>query len=492
MNAFDRTGTAEAATSRSGIFIDNEWRPAESGKTLDLVEPATGRPFDRIAAGNARDVDAAVAAARRAFDGAWGRIAAVDRGRLLSRLAARIREAAGDLAVLEARDTGKPLSQARADLDLSARYFEFYGGATDKVHGRSIPYQPGTLALTERVAHGVTGHIIPWNYPAQMVGRTLAPALAMGNATVLKPAEDACLTALRLAELARDAGFPAGAINVVPGRGEVAGAALSRHAGVDFLSFTGSPEVGTQVQVAAARRHAGCVLELGGKSPQVVLADADLDAAVPVIVASVVQNAGQTCSAGSRVLVDAAIAGTLTERLAAAFAALVAGPPEADLDLGPLINLKQKRRVARFCDLASAADVPLVAEGRLDPRADPDGFYVLPRLYGPVPRDHPMALQEIFGPVLSLLTFTDEDDAVRLANGTEYGLVAGVWSRDGARALRIGRRIAAGQVFINGYGSGGGVELPFGGVGKSGHGREKGYEALFEFSASRTIVIAHG
>ncbi len=480
-----------AASVPCGVFVDNAWRPAASGKTLEMVEPATGAPFARIAAGDARDVDAAVRAARRALEGGWGRLDATERGRLLTRLGALIESQRDTLAVLEARDTGKPLSQARTDIDAAARYFEFYGGAADKVLGATIPYRPGKLALNERVPHGVTGHIIPWNYPAQMFGRTLAPALAMGNACVLKPAEDACLTVLHLAELSREAGFPPGAINVVPGRGEVAGAALSAHSGVDFLSFTGSPEVGTLVQIAAARRHAGCTLELGGKSPQIVFGDADLDAAVPVIIAAIAQNAGQTCSAGSRVLVEKGVVKDLSARLADAFAALRAGPPEADLDLGPVINPTQKRRVERFCGLADAAGLPLIAEGRIDPGAAPHGCYVTPRLYGPVPRDHPVAQQEIFGPVLALTLFGDEDDAVCLANGTEYGLVAGVWSRDAARAVRVARRIGAGQVHINGYAAGGEVELPFGGIRKSGHGREKGLAALDEFSTTRTLVLNH-
>jgi aldehyde dehydrogenase (NAD+) len=483
---------AAAATAPAGVFIANAWRPAASGRTLDMVDPATGQPFARIAAGDARDVDAAVSAARRALEGDWGRLPALERGRLLARLAALIETRAEGLAALEARDTGKPIGQARADVAAAARYFEFYGAAADAVHGETIPYRPGRLALTERVPHGVTGHIIPWNYPAQMFGRTLAPALAVGNATVLKPAEDACLTTLALADLARTAGFPAGAINVVTGRGEVAGAALSAHRGVDFLSFTGSPEVGTLVQIAAARHHAGCILELGGKSPHVVFADADLDAVVPAVVAAIAQNAGQTCSAGSRVLIDRRCLDALSERLADAVRALRAGPPEMDLDLGPVISRSQKRRVERFCGLADTAGVPLLAEGAVVPAADPGGFYVPPRVYGPVPRDHPLAHEEVFGPVLALMTFDGEDDAVRLANGTDYGLVAAVWSTDAARAIRVARRIEAGQVFVNGYASGGEVELPFGGVRKSGHGREKGRAALYEFSVTRTLVVSHG
>ncbi len=381
---------------------------------------------------------------------------------------------------------------ARADVTALARYLEFYGGAADKLHGDTIPFLDGYFATTERLPFGVTAHIIPWNYPVQMFGRSVGAALAAGNAAVVKPAEDACLSLLRLAEIARDAGLPPGALNVVPGRGETAGAALAGHPGIDFVSFTGSPEVGTLVQAAAARNHVGCTLELGGKSPQVIFADADLDAAVPVVVAAIVQNAGQTCSAGARVLVEEGVADAFVARLRDAFSRVVAGTPEEDLDLGPIINPAQKARIEGFVAGARADGVPLIAEGRISPHAPRDGFFVAPVAFGPVPRDHPLATEEVFGPVLAVLSFGDEADAVALANGSDYGLVAAVWSGDGARALRVARRIRAGQVFVNGYGAGGGVELPFGGMKRSGHGREKGFDALREFTTTRTLVIRHG
>ncbi len=474
------------------IFINNEWSPCNSGETLNVVEPATGQCFAKIAAGNAADIDVAVRAGRAALSGEWGQMAAVDRGRLLVKVGTLILAHFDELATLEARDTGKPLKQARADITAAARYFEYYGTAADKVHGDTIPFTEGFFVTTEHLPHGVTGHIIPWNYPAQMLGRTLAPALAMGNATVLKPAEDACLSSLRIVELCRDAGFPPGAISLVPGTGEDAGAALAAHRGLDFISFTGSPEVGALVQIAAAHNHIGCTLELGGKSPQIIFADADFDAAVPVVVAAIVQNSGQTCSAGARVLVETSVADIFTKKLKVAFSELIAGTPDMDLNLGPLINQSQKQRIERYCSNAEEDGIPLLAIGRISESAPEAGYFVEPRLYGPVPLDHPLAHEEVFGPVLSLIMFEDEDDAVSIANGTEYGLVAGVWSGDGSRAVRVGRKMIAGQVFINGYGAGGGIELPFGGMKKSGHGREKGFEALYEFSASRTLVIKHG
>ena len=273
-----------AIEDAAGCFIDGAWRPAAGGGAIDVVSPTDGKVFARIAEGGPEDIDAAVKAARAAFDGgAWSKLTAVDRSRLLMKLGAKITENAETLAILEARDTGKPMTQARADMVAAARYFEFYGAAADKVHGETIPFMAGYNVQTIHEPYGVTGHVIPWNYPAQMFGRTLAPALAMGNAVVLKPAEEACLCPLAIAALAAEVGFPAGAINVVPGYGHVAGAALSAHPGIDFLSFTGSPEVGVLIQTEAARNHIGCTLELGGKSPQIVFEDADLDACIPVL-----------------------------------------------------------------------------------------------------------------------------------------------------------------------------------------------------------------
>ena len=384
------------------------------------------------------------------------------------------------------------MRQARNDMVALARYFEYYGGAADKVHGDTIPFMPGYFVTTEHVAHGVVGHIIPWNYPAQMFGRTVAPALAMGNASVVKPAEDACLTPLRLAELAAEVGFPEGAINVVPGLGEAAGAALSSHPELDFVSFTGSPEVGTLIQSAAARNHIGCTMELGGKSPHVLFADADLDTAIPVIASTMVQNAGQTCSAGSRLLVEKGIYDEATGRLAERFAALRAGTPEMDLDLGPVINATQKQRIQKFFDRAEEEGVPVLSRGQIAEGVPDGAYFVEPRVYGDVPRGNDLAAKEIFGPVLSVQRFDDEDDAVKLANDTEYGLMAAVWSHDGNRALRVSRGIRAGQVYINSFGAGGGIELPFGGMKKSGHGREKGFAALHDMSTLRTTIFKHG
>jgi aldehyde dehydrogenase (NAD+) len=456
------------------------------------MDPSDGSEFGRIASGSAADIDRAVQAAQNAMDGEWGKTIPVERGRLLQKLSSLILENETELTEMEARDVGKPLTQARVDVRACARYFEFYGGAADKVHGETIPYLEGYTVLTLREPHGVTGHIIPWNYPLQIIGRTIGGALTMGNACVLKPGEEASQTALMIGDLSRQAGFPPGVFNIVPGLGEVAGNALIHHSGVNHLSFTGSTEVGALVQQAAAKNAIPVTLELGGKSPQVVFADADLEKALPFLVNASIQNCGQTCSAASRVLVESSIYEELTSLLENKFKELRVGPAFRDLNCGPLISPEQKKRLEKFLAQARADGLNISAEGKIMEDAPSGGNYVKPMLIRDVPPDHAVAQEELFGPVLAVMPFEDEDEAVKLANGTPFGLVSGVWTRDGARQFRMAKRIKSGQVFINNYGAGGGVELPFGGVKLSGHGREKGFEALYGFSVTKTIAIHHG
>lgn len=470
-------------------FIGGKWCAPETGQTLDLINPSDGSTLCAIARGQAADIDAAVTSAEAALASDWGRATAVERGRVLARIGALVLENIEELAQLEALDVGKPLTQARADVVALARYMEFYAGSADKLHGATIPYLDGYTVYTLREPHGVTGHIIPWNYPMQIIGRSVGAALAVGNACVLKPAEEACLTALAFAELAHRAGLPAGALNVVPGIGAEAGAALSAHPGVHHMSFTGSVGVGKLIQTAAAQNVVPVTLELGGKSPQLVFEDADVDTALPFLVNAGIQNAGQTCSASSRILVHRNRYDEVVSKMAGRYGALRAGPALDDLEVGPLVSARQREIVEGF--IAKGADLEVAAQGQIVEGAPSGGAYVAPTLFTGVAPDHRLAQDEIFGPVQVVIPFDDEAQAVQIANGTDFGLVASVWSENGARQMRLAKKLRAGQVFINNYGAGGGVELPFGGTGLSGHGREKGFEALYGFSSLKTVAAFH-
>ena len=472
------------------LFIGGKWQSAAA--TIPVEDPSTGDTIGTLGAGQAGDIDAAVKAAQAALAGPWGKATAAERGRLLAKISKAVEAQADMLAALEARDVGKPLKQARSDVTALARYLEFYAGAADKVHGQTIPFLADYTVYTLREPHGVTGHIIPWNYPMQIMGRSVSAALACGNAAVVKPAEEASLTALAFARIASEAGLPAGALNVVTGLGESAGAALAGHPGVHHVSFTGSPEVGALVQAAAGKNAVPVTLELGGKSPQLVFADANLERALPFLVNAGIQNAGQTCSAGSRLLVQRKVYDNVLEKLSARYRALKVGAARDDLDVGPLISAGQKARVEKLIARGRSDGLNVAAEGSIMGNAPKGGHYVAPLLFAGVKPDHLLAQDEIFGPVQVVIPFEDEEEAVAIANGTPYGLVAGVWTGDGSRAMRLAQQIRAGQVFINNYGAAGGVELPFGGTGRSGHGREKGFEALFAFSRLKTVAAYHG
>lgn len=458
-----------------------------SGDSFATIDPATGEEFASVHESSPAEVDAACAAAAAAFAGEreWR----VPRTRALALAAiARGVEARGEeLAELECRDTGKPISQARGDVTATARYFDYYAGAVDKLEGTTIPLGPDFIDYTVREPHGVCAQIIPWNYPLQVAARCAAPALATGNAVIVKPSELGSMTPGVLAEIALAAGVPAGMLQVLTGHGAV-GAALVADEHVAHVTFVGSAATGRLVGRACAERLVPVELELGGKSPSVVFADADLEAAVPVIVRALVQNAGQSCSAGTRVLVEASVERELLDALAAALEGQSIGPGVEDADLGPLISAAQLERAEGMLSRAlSAGATTLTGGGR---PAGREGWYLEPTLVAGAGPDSEIFNEEVFGPVLVASTFADEAEAVRLANATPYGLVASVWTADLGRAHRVAHAIEAGQVFVNSYGVAGGVELPFGGVRQSGYGRGKGIEALRAYSRVKNVCVA--
>jgi aldehyde dehydrogenase (NAD+) len=456
---------------------------------IDVLDPSNARPFARVARCGAAEVQSAVQAARHTYETVWRFTTPVERSRICHRIADGLRAEREELARLETLDTGKPLGQARVDADIAARYFDFYANAVEALGGDTIQQQPGRLAFTLREPYGVCGHIIPWNYPLQIAARTVAPALAAGNCSVLKPAEDAPLTSLRLADIVEQAGLPPGALNVVPGLGEEAGAALAAHPDVDRLAFTGSREVGEAVMAAAARNIVPVTLELGGKSPHLVLPDFDAARAVPQIVESITEHAGQNCSAGSRLLVHRSVHDELVAALAERFRSLRIGPGIDDPDLGPLISARQRDRVLGH--LADGRRTTEVVVGGGVPRGDAyaEGFYVEPTILDRVTPEHRVFNEEIFGPVLCVSVFDTLDEAVALAEHTTYGLAAGIWTSDVTTAHWLAQRLRAGQVFVNNYSAAGGVELPFGGYRRSGIGVEKGLEALREYTRCKTVAI---
>jgi len=476
------------------LIVNGERTEASDRQTFDVYDPSSGDVLASVAKATTADVDHAVAAAHAALESkAWGGMAPAERGRIMFRMAAALRDRLDELATLESRDNGKPLRQARTDVQVAARYFEFFAGIADKIMGNTIPLGPGFLDYTIREPIGVSAQIVPWNYPIQIGARGVAPALAAGCAVVLKPSSEAPMTALRLGEIGLECGLPPGVLNVVPGTGAEAGTALASHPDINQLTFTGSVDVGIQVARMAAQNVVPVVMELGGKSPNIVFGDADLDLAAQGVANAIFQNAGQTCSAGSRLLVERSAHDGFVTRLAQRAKTMRLGPGVSDPDMGPIISKRQLETIERYVTIGKDEGAGIAAGGQRP--ADPSlgrGFFFEPTLLDHVSPDMRVAQEEIFGPVLAILTFDDVEEAAALANRTQYGLVAGIWTRDINKAMALSSAIKSGQVFINTYGAGGGVELPFGGYKKSGYGREKSLESLASYTQVKNVCIKWG
>ncbi|WP_309131919.1 aldehyde dehydrogenase family protein [Brevibacterium sp.] len=476
-----------AQITQTTSFIGGRHVPSLT--TYANIDPATGDHLGDVSRGGADEVDRAVRAAAKA-QREWKRSSPEQRSRLLVATAEVVREHRDELARLESEDTGKPLTQAYADVDVCARYFEFYGHTIESYYGHTIPLTDDMHVYTRREPYGVTGHIVAWNYPLQLIGRAAATSLATGNCAVAKPADETPRSTVRLAELIHSVGFPAGAFNVITGLGAEAGAALSAHPEVAHLGFVGSTQIGSAIAHAAADRVVPTVLELGGKSANIVFADADIDAAIPSLLRSIIQNAGQTCSAGSRLIVHQNVHAEVIEKLAAAMGQVTIGHGLDDPMLGPLVSRKQQSRVEGFLSDIGGAEIITGGSRPEGLAADlAGGAFIAPTLVDNVSPGSMIAQEEVFGPVVAAMRFDDDAEAIALANGTEYGLVSALWTQNLSRAHRIAAEVDAGQIFVNTYGAGGGVELPFGGFKKSGYGREKSIEALDEYTQTKTVVI---
>ena len=480
-----QTPAAEFLAKPQQLFIDGRRVPSASGRTFKSLNPATEQVIATIAEGNEADVDHAVGAARRAFEGRWRTMRAAERGHILLKWAELLKQHADEIVELESLDAGKPIAAVlRQDFPAALDTLTYYAGWADKISGDVIATRDDALTYTVREPVGVVAAIVPWNFPLMIGMWKLAPALACGCTVVMKPAELTSLSGLRIGELALEAGLPPGVLNIVPGPGRTVGDALVNHPDVDKVTFTGSPGVGRGIMKGAAGNFKRVSLELGGKSANVIFADADLDAASKAAAAGIFFNAGQVCSAGSRVLVQEAAYDEVVERLAARAKALRMGDPlDRATALGPVISEKQMKSILDYVDIGQKEGALLVTGGE---RVGSRGYFISPAVFANVKHEMRISQEEIFGPVVSVIKFKDEADALRIANGTAYSLAAGVWSRDIGRVQRFAKRARAGTVWINTYGYTD-VRLPWGGERDSGLGREHGTAAIENFTEPKAV-----
>ncbi|HEX8294180.1 MAG TPA: aldehyde dehydrogenase family protein [Pyrinomonadaceae bacterium] len=474
------------------LFIDGKWVDAESGKTFTTPNPATGATLAEVAEGDKADIDKAVAAARRALDGKWSKISARDRGRMLYKLSQLIEAKTPELAALETADNGKPIKETSyVDLPQVVENFEYFAGWATKIEGETIPVPGQMFNYTLREPVGVCGQIIPWNFPLLMAAWKLAPALAAGNTVVLKPAEQTPVGAMELASLIQEAGFPDGVVNVVPGYGETAGAALASHPGIDKVAFTGSTEVGKIIARAAADNLTKVSLELGGKAPNIVFADADIEQAVNGAMMGIYFNQGQVCCAGSRLFLDARVKDEFIDRFKEKSSRVRVGDPmDKNTQMGPQVSEEQLNRIKGYVDIAREEGAQVLSGG-CPPQLEGDfqkGYFFQPTIFGDVKNSMRVAQEEIFGPVVSIITFEGEDDLIRQANEVVFGLSAGIWTKDITRAHRFAKAIKAGTVWINTFNMFNAAS-PFGGFKQSGYGREMGKHALEMYTNVKSVWV---
>ena len=486
------TQAATDAPRRYQLFIGGEWVDAESGQTFTTPNPATGQTLAEVAEADKADVDKAVAAARKAFEGKWAKVSARERGRLLYKLAQLVETHAKELAALETADNGKPIRESLyVDVPQVVENLEYFAGWATKIEGETIPVPGPFFNYTLREPVGVCGQIIPWNFPLLMAAWKIAPALAAGNTIVLKPAEQTPVTALELGKLIQEAGFPEGVVNIVPGYGETAGAALAAHPGIDKIAFTGSTEVGKMIAHAAADNLTKVSLELGGKAPNIVFADADMEQAINGAMMAIFYNQGQVCCAGSRLFLDERIKDEFLDRFKTKAEKIKVGDPaDKTTQMGPQVSAEQLTRISGYVDIARQEGATVLTGGA-PPELDEQfrgGYFFRPTIFSEVNNQMRVAQEEIFGPVSSVITFADEAELIKQANDTIYGLSAGIWTRDITRAHRFARELKAGVIWINTFNMFNAAS-PFGGYKQSGYGREMGRHALELYTQVKSVWV---